>query len=84
MVSGQELTTTNITIDNNNFSGAGGNGVISLDTNDTSTIKGTANNNIITNPPIRWMKSRITRRKPTLLRGGELPRWWPRLRWHSC
>src|SRR5688572_28330133 len=51
VVSGQELTTTNITIDNNNFSGAGGNGVISLDTNDTSTIKGTANNNIITNPP---------------------------------
>jgi hypothetical protein len=50
-VSGQELTTTNFTINNNNFTGAGGNGVISIDTNDSSTVRGTANNNTITNPP---------------------------------
>ena len=51
VVSGQELTTTNITINNNNFSGAGGNGVISLDTNDTSIVRGTASNNTISSPP---------------------------------
>lgn len=51
LVSGQELTTTNITINDNNFSGAGGNGVISIDTNDSSTVRGTANGNTITNPP---------------------------------
>jgi uncharacterized repeat protein (TIGR01451 family) len=50
-VSGQEATTTNITISNNNFSGAGGNGVISLDTNDSATTSGTVAGNIITNPP---------------------------------
>ena len=51
VVSGQELTTTNITIQNNNFSGAGGNGVISIDTNDTSLVRGTISNNVIATPP---------------------------------
>ena len=51
VVSGQELTTTNITIDNNNFSGAGGNGVISIDTNDSSAVEGTASGNTIANAP---------------------------------
>jgi hypothetical protein len=51
VVSGQELTTTTIAINNNNFTGAGGNGVISLDVNDSSTVVGTVNGNIIANPP---------------------------------
>jgi Bacterial Ig domain len=51
VVSGQELTTTGLTITNNTFTGAGGNGVISIDTNDTSTVTGTISNNIISNPP---------------------------------
>jgi hypothetical protein len=51
VVSGQELSTTNVTIANNVFSGAGGNGVISIDTNDTSTVRGTVSGNTITNPP---------------------------------
>jgi hypothetical protein len=51
VISGQENSTTNITIDNNNFSGAGGNGVISIDVNDNSRVTGTASGNTITNPP---------------------------------
>ena len=51
VVSGQELTTTSLTITSNTFTGAGGNGVISIDTNDTSTVTGTISNNTITNPP---------------------------------
>jgi hypothetical protein len=51
VVSGQENSTTNITINNNNFSGAGGNGVVSIDVNDNSRVTGTANINTITNPP---------------------------------
>ncbi len=51
VVGGQELTTTNITIANNAFTGAGGNGVISIDTNDTSRVQGTVSGNQITNPP---------------------------------
>ncbi|CAG0931221.1 Collagenase ColH [Thermoflexales bacterium] len=51
IVSGQESTTTNITIDNNNFTGAGGNGVISIDTNDSAIVRGTASGNNISNPP---------------------------------
>ncbi len=51
VVSGQELTTTNLTIANNTFSGAGGNGVISIDTNDGSRVNGTVSGNQITNPP---------------------------------
>jgi hypothetical protein len=51
VVSGQELTTTNVTIANNTFTGAGGNGVISIDTNDTSRVQGTVSGNQITNPP---------------------------------
>ncbi len=50
-ISGQENSTTNITIDNNNFSGAGGNGVISIDVNDNSRVTGTASGNTFTNPP---------------------------------
>ena len=50
-VSGQELTTTRITINNNNFSGAGGNGVINIDTNDSATTTGNITNNIIANAP---------------------------------
>lgn len=50
-VGGQEATRTDFTIANNTFSGAGGNGVLSFDTNDTATIRGTASNNVITNPP---------------------------------
>lgn len=51
VVSGQELTTTNLTITNNTFTGAGGNGVISIDTNDLSTVRGTVTGNQITSPP---------------------------------
>jgi hypothetical protein len=51
VVSGQELTTTSLTITNNTFTGAGGNGVISIDTNDMSTVTGTISNNIINTPP---------------------------------
>jgi Cadherin domain/Bacterial Ig domain/RTX calcium-binding nonapeptide repeat (4 copies) len=51
VVSGQELTTTSLTITNNTFTGAGGNGVVSIDTNDTSTVNGSISNNVITNPP---------------------------------
>ena len=51
VVSGQESTITNITINNNSFSGAGGNGVISIDTNDSSRVEGSASGNTITNPP---------------------------------
>ena len=51
VVSGQELTTTSLTITNNAFTGAGGNGVISIDTNDTSTVTGTISDNVISNPP---------------------------------
>jgi hypothetical protein len=51
VVNGQELTTTNISISNNNFSGAGGNGVISIDTNDVSVVKGIVSGNTISNPP---------------------------------
>ncbi len=51
VVSGQELTTTSLTITTNTFTGAGGNGVISIDTNDTSTVTGSISNNVITNPP---------------------------------
>ena len=51
VVSGQESTVTNITINNNSFSGAGGNGVISIDTNDSSRVEGSASGNTITNPP---------------------------------
>jgi hypothetical protein len=50
-ISGQENSTTNITIDNNNFSGAGGNGVITIDVNDNSRVTGTASVNTISNPP---------------------------------
>jgi hypothetical protein len=50
-VSGQESTTTNIAISNNNFNGAGGNGVVSLDTNDTAVIRGQVSGNGIINPP---------------------------------
>ena len=51
VVGGQELTTTNITIANNAFTGAGGNGVISIDTNDTSRVSGHGVRQPITNPP---------------------------------
>lgn len=51
VVSGQELTTTNLTITSNTFNGAGGNGVISIDTNDSSTVQGTVSGNRINNPP---------------------------------
>ncbi len=51
VISGQENSATNITINNNNFSGAGGNGVINIDVNDNSRVTGTANGNVITNPP---------------------------------
>jgi hypothetical protein len=50
-VSGQESTTTNIAISNNNFNGAGGNGVVSLDTNDTAIVRGQVSGNGIVNPP---------------------------------
>jgi hypothetical protein len=40
-----------MTIANNTFNGAGGNGVISIDTNDTSRVQGTVSGNQITNPP---------------------------------
>jgi hypothetical protein len=51
VVSGQELTTTSLSITNNTFTGAGGNGVISIDTNDSSTVTGTISGNVISNPP---------------------------------
>ena len=51
VVSGQELTTTSLSIVNNTFSGAGGNGVISIDVNDASTVTGTIQSNTINNPP---------------------------------
>jgi VCBS repeat-containing protein len=51
VVSGQEQTTTSLTISNNTFTGAGGNGVISIDTNDASTVTGTISNNTISSPP---------------------------------
>ncbi|HEX6899471.1 MAG TPA: hypothetical protein VF789_07160, partial [Thermoanaerobaculia bacterium] len=47
----QEATTGNITIANNGFSGAGGNGVISIDCNDASLLTGSVSGNTITNPP---------------------------------
>jgi hypothetical protein len=47
----QELTTGNVTIANNSFSGAGGNGVISIDCNDSSLLTGSVSGNTITNPP---------------------------------
>jgi len=47
----QESTTGNITIGTNNFSGAGGNGVISIDCNDSSLLTGSVSGNTITNPP---------------------------------
>jgi large repetitive protein len=50
-VGGQELTTTNMTITNNTFNGVGGNGVISVDTNDASTVQGTISGNVINDPP---------------------------------
>jgi len=55
VVSGQENTTTNITIGTatapNTFNGAGGNGVISIDVNDASVVTGTIANNNINDPP---------------------------------
>ncbi|UXI69274.1 tandem-95 repeat protein [Tahibacter amnicola] len=51
LISGQESTTTDIFIDNNDFTGAGGNGVIATDVNDVSTVTGTITNNTVTNPP---------------------------------
>ena len=55
VVSGQENTTTNLIIGTaaapNIFNGAGGNGVISIDVNDVSTVTGTIANNTINNPP---------------------------------
>lgn len=55
VVSGQENTTTNLTIGTasapNTFNGAGGNGVISIDVNDSSLVTGTISNNTITNAP---------------------------------
>jgi hypothetical protein len=51
VVSGQELTTTAVTIANNTFNGAGGNGVVGIDVNDGSTVTGTVSNNQISNPP---------------------------------
>lgn len=50
-VGGQENSTTNMTVQNNNFSGAGGNGVISVDVNDNSTVSGTISGNTIASPP---------------------------------
>jgi VCBS repeat-containing protein len=47
----QESTTGNVTIANNGFSGAGGNGVISVDCNDSSLLSGTISGNVITSPP---------------------------------
>ena len=51
VVGGQGSTTTNITIHNNQFTGAGGNGVITIDTNDSGTTLGNITNNTITNSP---------------------------------
>ena len=50
-VSGQEATTTNLSITNNAFTNSGGNGVVSIDVNDTSRVTGTVANNTIMNPP---------------------------------
>ena len=52
VISPQESTTTSVTIANNTFNGAGGNGVISIDANDTSTVSGTVQNKPpMNNPP---------------------------------
>ena len=55
VVSGQENTTTSLTIGTpaapNTFNGAGGNGVVSIDINDSSIVTGTIANNTINNPP---------------------------------
>ena len=51
LVSGQALSTTNLTISNNTFTGAGGNGVITIVGNDESTVQGAVSTNTITNPP---------------------------------
>ena len=46
-ISGQGSTVTTISVTNNNFSGAGGNGVIAVDANDSSLVKGTIRANSI-------------------------------------
>jgi hypothetical protein len=50
-IGGQELTTTTMTIVSNRFTGAGGNGVISVDVNDSSRVTGVILGNSITNSP---------------------------------
>jgi hypothetical protein len=50
-VSGQEGTTTNLSIANNSFTDSGGNGVISIDVNDAARVTGTVSGNMIENPP---------------------------------
>ena len=50
IVSGQEATTTTTTISNNTFNGAGGNGVVNHDVNDTSTVLATVQGNTLTSP----------------------------------
>jgi VCBS repeat-containing protein len=49
-VSGQDNTTTVLTVNGNTFTGAGGNGVVSLDANDNSLLRGTITNNTFTSP----------------------------------
>ena len=53
-VSGQELTTTNLTINDSTFTGAGGNGVISIDTNDSSRVEGTLSGQYDYQPAGHW------------------------------
>ncbi|MDQ3756631.1 MAG: Ig-like domain-containing protein, partial [Actinomycetota bacterium] len=49
-VSGQESTTTVLTVTGNTFSSAGGNGVVNTDANDNSTLFATLTNNTFTSP----------------------------------
>jgi VCBS repeat-containing protein len=50
LLSGQENTTTTATLNGNTFSGAGGNGVLNMDVNDSALGLLTATNNTFTSP----------------------------------